>query len=105
MVRRGLPPGGEEDGPGDVPWPHGPISNPVDRFAHLPEPTRRWLEDLRQDDINKIIEAVKFWNTMRSWGKVTKWLILTMVAVFLGAMAVGEGILKLLGWIARGGRP
>lgn len=95
---------GEMFEPDDAPSPFGPIANPADRFAHLPEPTRKWLEQLREDDISEITEAVQLVRSIRAWGKITKWLIWTAVATFLGVVGFGEGILKVLGWFAHGGR-
>jgi hypothetical protein len=83
--------------------PNGPIPNPVNRFGHLPEPTRRWLESLREDDIKEMIDGVKMSRAIKSWGRITKWLIVTFVAIFLGIVGFGEGILRVWGWINHGG--
>ena len=92
---------------GDIGRGHrtGPILNPVDTFGHLPEPTRKWLESLREDDLSEIVESVQMMRQIRAFGRVTKWIVLTSLAIFLGIVAIGEGILKVLGWIARGGQP
>ena len=84
--------------------PYGPIGNPADRFAHLPEPTRKWLEQLRADDIEEINEAVRFIRSIKAWGWITKWMVGVFLAIFLGIVAFGEGIQKLLGWFSLGGR-
>ena len=39
---------------GDPPSRFGPFTSPVDRFSHLPEATRKWLEDLREEDLDEI---------------------------------------------------
>lgn len=50
----------------------GPIHNPVDRFAHLPELTRKVLDDLREDDIDEIKEAVRFMRSATTVGRLRK---------------------------------
>jgi hypothetical protein len=77
-----------------------PITNPVDKFAHLPEPTRRWLEGLREDDLDEIAAAIKFYRSARVVGRFNRWLIITVAAVFVGTVAFGEAIQKLWGWMS-----
>src|SRR4051812_8710328 len=79
------PPGGE---------PFGPVRNPVDRLAHLPEPTRLWLEELRPDDlddIRKILEGYRRTGTIL-WA--LKWAVITLGSGFVAAVAFGEKLLK-----------
>jgi hypothetical protein len=83
----------------------GPIANPVDRFAHLPEPTRKFLEDLREDDIEEIKEAVRFMRSATTVGRFAKWSIISVVGFFIAASQFGEAIQKLWNWIGHGGRP
>jgi hypothetical protein len=84
---------------------NGPFTNPVDRFAHLPKPTREYLESLREEDIDLLNEAVKFMRSVKTVGKFTKWLIVTIVGSFIVAGQFGEAIQKLLAFLSRGGRP
>ncbi len=72
--------------------------NPIHRFGHLPETTRQWLEDLRPDDIAKIQEAVKFYNTARSVGRFNKWLILFVISTFIAAVAFGKSVAEFWAW-------
>jgi hypothetical protein len=69
-----------------------PIANPVDRFAHLPEETREWLEQLRQDDIEEIRSAIRFMREVKTVGKFGKWALITVVSTFTGAVLLGEKI-------------
>jgi hypothetical protein len=87
----------------DPPWEeepneHGPINNPVDRFIHLPRPTRRWLESLREEDIRDIEEAAEFLHKTKTIGKFGKWLVITFVAIFVGMVQFGEAFVKGLTW-------
>lgn len=81
------------------------ISNPVERFAHLPETTRKFLEDLRESDISDLNEAVRFYRNARTVGKFNAWLIMSALATFGAFVAFGEGIRKILGWTSPGGHP
>lgn len=113
----------------DVPWAeepneHGPISNPVDRFIHLPRSTRRWLESLREQDIEAIErfthlpessqkwlgqlreediadieEAAEFLHKTKTVGKFGKWLVITFVAIFVGMVQFGEALMKAFAWL------
>lgn len=84
--------------------PYGPIGNPSKRFAHLPEPTREWLEQLREDDIREINDALRFWRAIRAGSWLIKWSVGLFLAMFLGIVAFGEAIQKLLSWISLGAR-
>lgn len=85
--------------------PFGPIPNPVDRFAHLPEPTRKWLESLREDDLQDIIGAVQLFHRAQIILRFGKWTAATILAALIAGVAAGEAIQKVLAWIARGVRP
>lgn len=80
-------------------------NNPVERFAQLPEPTRQWLENLREDDIKQLNEAIRFYDAARVGGRFIKWLIITVVAIFVGAAAFGEAIQKIWTLISGRGHP
>jgi hypothetical protein len=82
---------------------HGPITNPVDRFAHLPEPTRRWLELMREEDTKDIAEVVRMMHAARTVGRFGKWMIITIVGMIIAGASLGEAVAKYWGWIFRGG--
>lgn len=81
------------------------IHNPVERFAHLPEPTRKFLEDLREDDITDLNDAVRFYRNAKTIGRFNAWLIMSALATFGAFVAFGEAIRKILGWTSPGGHP
>lgn len=104
-----------EDEPAQM---RGPFSSPVDRFIHLPEPTRRWFESLREDDIAKfkklgrlseddlddLVEAIRFQRSARTIGRFGKWVIITVFSTFIGAVALGEKIGIAWKWAVGGPR-
>ena len=69
-----------------------PIANPVDRFAHLPEETREWLENLRGEDITELRGAIQFMREVKTVTKFGKWALMTVIATFTGAVLLGEKI-------------
>jgi hypothetical protein len=69
--------------------------DPVERFGQLPEPTRQWLERLREEDIKELNDAVRFYHATKAGGRFVKWLMITIVAIFVGAAAFGEALQKL----------
>jgi hypothetical protein len=77
--------------------------DPVERFGQLPEKTRHWLENLREDDIKELKDAVSFYRTARAVGRFNKWLIITIVTIFIGAAAFGDALLKFWAWISHAG--
>ena len=87
-----------EDDP-DPPTPFGPIANPVDRFGHLPESTRKWLESLREEDILELKEAIHFHRSAKTIGRFGRWLIITIVGTFIGAVAFGQNIAVVWKWL------
>lgn len=84
---------------------NGPIRNPVDRFAHLPEVTRKWIESLREEDLADLTEAVRFMHSAKTIGRFGKWMILTIVGMIIAGASLGEAIQKYWGWVFRGGHP
>lgn len=89
----------------DLVSPFGPIANPVDRFGHLPEPTRKWLEGLREEDLNELTEIRQLMHRAKIIGRFGKWIVATMLAALLGGVAIGEAIAKILNWLTQWVRP
>lgn len=61
--------------------PFGPFENPVDRYAHLPEPTRIFLENLRKDDIQTLEGIIVSYRRAGVAGWLIKWLFVTAFTV------------------------
>jgi hypothetical protein len=90
-------------------WPppgpmQGPLQNPLDRYAHLPETTRRWLESLDEDDVKEIKEAIRFQRSAKTIGTFGKWLLVTAVSVFIAAVTFGEKVGIAWKWLTGGGK-
>jgi len=87
----------------------GAIDGPTrTAFADLDPSTRAFLRRLRDDEIAQLQEAIDFMRSVRMVGRFTRWALYTVVAAFLGAIAVGEGFSSLrrliAEWFNGGGR-
>lgn len=67
-------------------------------FAQLPEHTREWLESISTQDVKDYQAALATYRAINTLGRFSKWLILTMLAVFTGAAAFGQALAQLAGW-------
>lgn len=74
----------------------------AERYSQLPEETRNWLESLRKDDIETLEEVRRMYEKTRTLGSFTKWLLLTVIGIFVGAASFGDSIIRVFAWL-RGG--
>lgn len=74
-------------------------AKPADRFADLPEHTRRFFAGLDEDDLKTLDKGLSLFRTLEAFGRVTRWLILAILALFFGFVALWESIIKVLGWL------
>lgn len=76
-----------------------------DRMAELPPEVRKFLASLRDEELKTFREIVKlpaddikegfrFVRELKTVGRFTRWLILTIVGVFIGTMVFIDYILK-----------
>lgn len=71
---------------------------PPNRFNELPNFTQDFIAELREEDVEELREAIKFIRSAKTVGKFSKWMLLTAISMFMGAVALGEYIIKLKGW-------
>ena len=45
---------------------------------------------------------MKMFRDIKAVSKFLRWLIVTLVAIFIGGVALGENIAKVAGWMKRG---
>jgi len=83
------------------------------RLVELPEETREFLAGLRPDELETLQAIVelpaedvrdgfKLVRDMRTVGRFGRWLILTVVAIFIGTVTLWENGLKVIGWMKGG---
>jgi hypothetical protein len=71
---------------------------PAERMAELSEETRTFLSDLSQEDIATLKTGLPIIRSIMTWGKVSKWLIVTLLGLYFGVVMLGESIIKVLAW-------
>lgn len=87
--------------------------NAPSKMIELSEDTREWLSTLREDELetlkavvelpaNDVREGFKMARDLRAVGRFTRWLILSMVALFAGTVMLYENVLKVIGWMKGG---
>ena len=84
-----------------------------EKMVELPEKTRAFLAGLRPGEL-KTLEAIiempaedvregfRMVRDMRTVGKFMRWLLLSMIALFVGSIMLYENILKVIGYLKGG---
>lgn len=70
----------------------------VNRMNELPDRTKEFLSKLDDDDIETLEDAMQFYTTVRTLGRVGKWAVLTMLAIIIGVVSLYENVLKMMSW-------
>lgn len=68
-------------------------------FDDLDPETKKFLADLDKEKITELQETLAFARSTKTVSKFMKWAVVTVVACFLTASALGDAIAKILGWI------
>lgn len=87
--------------------------NAPTKLMELSENAREFLATLREDELetlkaivelpaDDVREGFKLVRDLRAVGRFMRWLILTVVAIFVGTMTLYENILKAIGWLKGG---
>jgi len=67
-----------------------------DRLMELPEETRKFLAQLRDDDIDTLKDGLNLVNSIRTVGTFMKWLIIGVIGIFIGSVMIWENVLKVI---------
>ena len=73
-------------------------AKPAERMAELPEETREFLAQLREEDIATLKDGVRLVNAIRTVGTFMKWLIVGFLGLVVGVVMLGESVLKIIAW-------
>jgi hypothetical protein len=76
----------------------------ADGWDKLSPSTRHWIENLRKEDIAEINKAIETYRAVNTTSRAVKWIVITIVACFVGAAALGESIQKIISLIFHGGK-
>lgn len=85
------------------------MSDDAKRFDELDEKVKAMLRRMSPDQVEtltylssipqtEVRGLIKLFRDLRAVGWFGRWLILSVVAVFIGAVALGESIAKAMSW-------
>ena len=69
----------------------------------LPPETIEFLADLSKEDIATLRTGLPLIRMVVSFGKVTKWLAITLGGMLLGTVMLWESVLKIVSWMRGNG--
>lgn len=73
-----------------------------DEMSLSPE-VKSFLSDLSKEDVETLKTGLPIIRMVVSFGKVTRWLAITLGGVLLGGVMLWDGILKIIGWMRGNG--
>lgn len=76
---------------------HNP-EDPAQHFATLPEHTKEFLRELRPEEIRELREGIEMLRNISTVSRFLRWTIITIVAVFVTIVSLGESIAKVFRW-------
>lgn len=68
------------------------------KFDDLPERTKDFLSNLRDDEIDTLNDGIRLVGAIRTVGTFAKWLIVGVIGIFAGVVMLGESIAKIALW-------
>lgn len=74
--------------------------SPPEKLIELPEETRNFLSQMRDDDIQTLKDGLRLVTAIRTVGIFMKWLIVGIVGLFVGFVMLWESVLKFLALLA-----
>ena len=74
------------------------MSETAKRFDDLPDETKELLLGLSPEDARTIKAGLPIIRAIIGFGKVTKWLAITLVGILAGILMLGESVMKIIGW-------
>ena len=73
----------------------------ADRMIELPEETREFLSQLREEDIDLMKHGLDLIRSLRTIGRFMRWVILAVLAVLIGVVSLYENTMKMLAWFQK----
>lgn len=72
------------------------------RFDDLPEKTKAFLSNLRDDEVDTISDGIRLVNSIKTVGTFIKWMIIGVLGIVSGIVMFAESIGKFLAWFKAG---
>lgn len=79
------------------------MTEPVQKLVDLPEETREFLAELSPDDVKTLKAGLPIVRAIIGFGKVTKWIAITLLGILAGVVLLGESVAKIIGWLRQSG--
>lgn len=68
------------------------------RMAELPEETREFLSQLREEDIALMKDGLDLVRSIRTIGRFMRWVVLGVLATLIGVVSLYENVMKMWSW-------
>jgi hypothetical protein len=76
------------------------IERAIDLYSQLEySRSKEWLERMRAEDVERIDKAMKFYHRLEGAFWFNRWVIIILFSVFVFAAQFGEAVGKLFGWV------
>lgn len=72
------------------------------KFDDLPEKTKLFLSNLRDDEVDTISDGIRLVNSIKTVGTFIKWMIIGVLGIVSGVVMFAESIGKFLAWFKAG---
>lgn len=70
----------------------------VKKFDDLPEKTKLFLSNLREDEVDTINDEIQLVGSIKTVGIFIKWVIIGVLGIVSGVVMFAESIGKFLAW-------
>ncbi len=70
----------------------------ANRFDDLPPKTKKFLSNLRDDEIDTLDYGIRLMSSAVTLGKFMKWVLAGLLGLFVGVIMLGESFSKIAGW-------
>jgi hypothetical protein len=74
------------------------MSNTAKRFDDLSDEAKKFLSDLRTEDIKTLQDGARLVNSAMTVGRFLKWVIISLLGMLAGIVMFGETVLKIVAW-------
>jgi hypothetical protein len=74
------------------------MNDTAKRFDDLSDETKKFLSDLRTEDIKTLQDGARLVNSAMTVGRFMKWVIISLLGMLAGIVMFGETVLKIVAW-------
>jgi hypothetical protein len=78
-----------------------PETTTAGKLIELPEETREFLSQLREEDIDLMKHGLELIRSFRTIGRLMRWVILAVLAMLLGVVSLYENTVKLIAYFQK----